>query len=86
MAAAMLLVEGEHLEFHGFRLFASRDPKSKCDFCRHATSVEESPVVSFLSERSRDDLIQMHAQMHICVGHMRELAELAERALESKIK
>ena len=77
--ASAIPVEGEFFDFHGVQLFAARE--NRCHFCPREERESGPPTVSFIAE-SRDRPVWLHAQLEICVRHLRELADEAERALE----
>lgn len=81
-AAAAIVIEGEHFDFHGYPLFVSRE--LKCQFCSRARLQQESPVVSLTTQRGDEGVIRVHAQMTVCSRHLRELAQLAESKIESR--
>jgi hypothetical protein len=77
-AAAVLPINSEHFDFHGYDLSASRD--LRCLFCPPRHEVRDAswpPGIAFLSQ-SRDEALQVHAQLTICAEHLRELADKAE--------
>ncbi len=78
-AAAVLPINSEHFDFHGFDVEATRD--LGCRFCppKHEAAQRNSrPTIAFVSD-TRDAAVRVHGQLVICADHLRELADMAEQ-------